>query len=401
MTHVAGFALCCVAAVGGAVGTADSRDAGGASSSASTIPATTTSVAPGAPPPTHDVSVVRSDADADEPLCDIHDRPPQNIDQSADSTSANALLPMMSVVNTYGVPLGQEFHGAGQSWNDDGERVVVAAFVANVAEHRDALDDLVDDADRLVVCRARLTTGEGAAIVAEIQPLLAEFEHAFGPNGMDGRVEVNVLAGHEATAQMLHAEYGDQLDLTLGAFPYPMPDPLPEPVCPDLAATNPDLPYAVEAPETVVLEPAAGPGTSVSVPFVNATSERIAFLTGYPWMYLTDRDTGAVVGVPNGNFGREDLGIPVDLEPGAVFEQRVRVPTASCDPSIGHTLPPGDYDLYAVYNVVADTTNIDTGDFAVGPVPVTITDGASPDRRDVTRASARRRAVATGSTTGG
>jgi hypothetical protein len=227
-----------------------------------------------------------------------------------------------------------------------------------------------------VVCRARLTRSEGAAIVADVEPQLAEFEHAFGPTGMDGRVDVNVLAGHDATAEMLHAEYGDQLGLSLGAFPYPMPDPLPEPVCPNLPETNPDLPYAEEEPVPAVVAAADGVHASVGVPFVNATSERIAFGSGYPSVYLADPDTGDVVGVPNAKFGIAAVGVPVDLEPGAVFDGSVSVPTAACDPSVGHTLAPGDYDLYAVYSVVTDTVNIAEGDFAVGPVPVTITAGS-------------------------
>lgn len=371
MGNVAGVTVICAAAIGGSAVATCSRDA---TSAPSTIPATTTSTPPGAPPPTHDAGVVRAEADAAEPLCETSRSRPDDVAWEDDAAAADALLPMMSVVNTYGVPLGQEFHGAGQSWNDDGDRVVVAAFVANVAAHRDALNDVVDDPDHLVVCRARLTAGEGATLVAEIQPRLAEFEHAFGPSGMDGRVHVTVLAGHDQTAETLHAEYGDQLVISLGAFPYPMPDPLPEPVCPDLPATNPDLPYAVDDPVPVALETAAGPGTSVAVPFVNATSARIAFLTGHPSMVLVDPDSGEVVGIPHGGFGAADIGIPVNLEPGAVFDsESVRVPTAACDPSVGHALPPGDYDLYAVYSVVADTVNVAEGDFAVGPVPVTIT----------------------------
>ncbi len=336
-----------------------------------TVPATTTTstTVPGAPAPSV-VPVERSSDDADEPLCATRIDPPEGTDTS--EPPQITLEGEMSVVNTYGVPLGEEFHGAGMTWTDDGRRVVIAAFVANVAEHREALVDLVDDPDHLVVCRARLTRSEGAAIVAEVQPRLAEFEHAFGPNGMDGRVDVNVLAGHDATAEMLHTDYGDQLDLSLGAFPYPMLDPLPEPVCPDLPATTPHLPYAETEPVPVVVTAADGVHASIAVPFVNATSERIAFGSGHPSVYLADPETADVVGVPNANFGITSNLVPVDLEPGAVFDETVSVPTAACDPSVGHTLPSGDYDLYAVYSVVTDTVNIAEGDFAVGPIPISI-----------------------------
>lgn len=363
--------LAAIALVGALGGGRLSSDGVGAAQSP-TVPATTTTstTVPGTPAATA-APVERSSDDADEPLCVTRRDPPEGTDTS-EAPSQITLEREMSVVNTYGVPLGEEFHGAGMTWTDDGRRVVIAAFVANVAEHREALVDLVDDPDHVMVCRARLTRSEGAAIVADVQPRLAEFENAFGPNGMDGRVDVNILAGHDATAEMLNAEYGDQLDVSLGAFPYPMPDPLPEPVCPDLPDTNPDLPLAAESPSPVAVAAGDGVHASVGVPFVNATAERIAFGSGYPSVYLADPDTGDVVGVPNANFGIEAVGVPVDLEPGAAFDGSVSVPTAACDPSTGHTLPPGDYDLFAVYSVVTATVNITEGDFAVGPIPISI-----------------------------
>lgn len=367
----AGFAAGTLVGVAAGVGPLLAAESG--ESEASAIPATTSTstTVPGAPPPPV-VTVERTSADADEPLCVSRIGPPDGADTSA-APAQTTLEGVMGVVNTYGIPLGEEFHGAGMTWTDDGRRVVVAAFVANVAQHRDALEGLVDDPDHLMVCRARLTRSEGAAIVAEVQPQLGEFEHAFGPTGLDGRVEVNVLAGHDEPAEVLHAAYGDQLDITLGAFPYPMPDPLPDPVCPDLPGTNRDLPYAVDEPSPVVIEPADGVHTSVGVPFVNATTQRIAFGSGHPRTVLVDPHTGDVVGVPNANVGIDAVGVPVDLEPGAVFDATIRVPTAACDPSMGHTLRPGDYDLYAVYSVAGDTVGIAEGNLAVGPVPVTLT----------------------------
>lgn len=337
-----------------------------------TIGATTTTD-PAAPPATHDTTVVRSAADAGEPLCNLDARPPDGIDPMDDIAAADALLPMMSVVNTYGVPLGQEFRGSGQSRNAAGERIVVGAFVANVAEHRAALMELVDDPDHLVVCRARLTVGESNAIVAEIEPTI-EGKGNHGPGGLVGRVTVELFAGNEATAERLHATYGDQIVMTLGVFPYPMPDPLPEPDCPMLASARDDLVYAIDDVAPIVVAASAGFETRVAVPFVNASPMRVAFMTGYPWPYLVDPETGEIVGVSNSSVGIAAIGIPVDLEPGAQFDQDTWVPTASCDPALGHTLPPGDYQLYAVYSVVADMVNITDGDFAVGPVPVTITD---------------------------
>lgn len=358
---MAGLAL--VAAV---VGVGRLEPAGSPEPGGATIPATTTTTTtvPGAPPPPPAPPVVRSEADVDEPLCESRHEPPAG-SGAGDAPSLATLESLMSVVNTYGVPFGEEFHGAGMTWTDDGRRVVIAAFVANVAEHRDALHDLIDP-DHVTVCRARLTRSEAATIVAEVEPLLVDAGLAYGPSGMEGLVDVDLRAGNEQLAESLRENYGDQLALTLGAFPYPMPDPLPEPTCRDLPPTSADLPYAVEQPDPVALTAADGMDTNVEVPFVNATSEHIEFTTGVPVPYLADPESGDVVGVVNAGVAFVAIGIIVDLQPGDLLDQGVHVPTASCDPALGHTLPPGEYHLYAVNSIDADK------DFAVGPVPVTI-----------------------------
>lgn len=76
-----------------------------------------------------------------------------------------------------------------------------------------------------------------------------------------------------------------------------------------------------------------------------------------------------MVGVSNSGLGIADVGLIVDLAPVAQFEQDTWVPTASCDPALGHTLPPDDYQLCAVYSVGTDPINITEGDFAVGSSP--------------------------------
>lgn len=337
---------------------------------ASTLPATTTTstTIPGAPPLPSAAPIDRTAADADEPLCSTS-RGPTDVDPAEDRAAADALLPMMSVVNTYGVPLGEEFHGAGQSWNGDGERIVVASFVANVAEHRRALTDLVDDPDHLLVCRARLTQSEAATISTEITPLLVDVEWASDPTGLDGRLDVDLRAGRETLAATLWETYGDQVAITVGVFSYPLPEPLPEPICPELPDLHPELRYVADDPEPVVLAADESFETNVDVPFTNISSQRIDLTTGVPRPVLVDAASGDVVGVPGGIAGFLAVGIIVDLDPGEQHEQAVSVPTASCDPALGHTLAPGDYHLFAINS--SDRTD---RDFAVGPVPVTITD---------------------------
>lgn len=337
------------------------------------VGATTTMPDPAAPPLAPDPEVVRADADADEPLCALAVRPPAGLDAEADRAAAHALEPMMAAVNTYGVPLGQEFRGSGQSRDASGGRVVIASFVANVADHRSALSELVDQPDLLVVCRARLAVGEANAIVAEISPRVDGAGHA-SPGSLDGQVRVSLGAGHEPLAAQLHAAYGDRVTITLGAFPYPMSDPPPASVCPDLAPFS-DILLTVAGDWPIVVETTDRMSTRVDVPFMNTSSQRVSFTTGYPWPLLVEPLTGEVVGVPDADMAVPSLGFGVELDPGEAIDSpdfSTWVPTATCDPSVGHTVPPGDYHLYATYSIVGDTVNIDVGEFAVGPFPVTV-----------------------------
>lgn len=369
---------CCAASFGAIGGVTTTTPPGPDTTIGATTTTTTTGPSQSSDPPvgtpvaTHDTDVVRSEADAAEPLCRLDARPPGDLDPVQDAAAADALLPAMSVVNTYGVPLGQEFRGSGQSWNGDGERVVVASFVANVADHRAALTDLVDEPDRLVVCRARLTVGESNEIMAAVAPLIAGSATS-GQGGLVGQVTVAVHAGNEPLAEQLHAAYGDQIEVTLGVFPYPMPDPLPEAQCPALVGVNADLVTASDGRSTISVEASAGFETLVPVPFANVTSDRVDFMTGYPAPYLVEGDTGRVVGVADANTGIPAVGLLVDLAPGAEFDAGTWVPTASCDPALGHTVPPGDYELFAVYHAGNDVVGTAAGEFAVGPVPVTVT----------------------------
>ena len=66
---------------------------------------------------------------------------------------------------------------------------------------------------------------------------------------------VDLLVSEEAYADELLARYGELVHVNVGAFPYPMPDPLPESRCETLGD-----PQAVDGLE-ITLDPIASPIT--------------------------------------------------------------------------------------------------------------------------------------------
>ena len=71
-----------------------------------------------------------------------------------------------------------------------------------------------------------------------------------------------------------------------------------------------------------------------------------------------------------------DVGIAVDLAAGESMDLPLVVSTASCDPELGHRLPPGDYLLAAS----VQHSNGDVMTLRSPPIPITIGEYA-PGRR--------------------
>ena len=68
-----------------------------------------------------------------------------------------------------------------------------------------------------------------------------------------------------------------------------------------------------------------------------------------------------------------DQDIPVDIEPGGVFELPLFASVASCDPALGTELPPGDYLVVAeVSHIVQGADGAEILDLVSEPQPVTI-----------------------------
>lgn len=220
------------AVVGGArIVAASTTAAPSATSTTAPLPATT---APPAPPTPGAVYSPRtwelSDADLDEPFCpDRSDRGPgtSGADPEAVIGESTRLEPMLGIVVAYGTEHADSFGSYGLHWIEFGDAWVFISFTHDIAAHRAALVGMVPFPEELIVCRAAIT-GDDVRVLH--QQLVSDLEGRFVHVGMgNGRVTVGLYAQNEALAAELVAIYGDAVEVNVGLFPYPMPDPLPDP----------------------------------------------------------------------------------------------------------------------------------------------------------------------------
>jgi hypothetical protein len=76
----------------------------------------------------------------------------------------------------------------------------------------------------------------------------------------------------------------------------------------------------------------------------NVGETRIEITSGTATGTIQDRDSRVVSA---NNIGLEDLGIPVDLDPGESARLRIFASTSGCDPQLGYQVPPGHAQLIA------------------------------------------------------
>lgn len=337
-------------------------------------PATSTSVPPPPPPgvPYTPATLELSDADLDEPFCpERSDQGPGASDGDPHTLVAEAtrLEPMLGVVLAYGTEHADSFGSYGLHWHTSDDASVYISFTQNIATHRAALLELVPLPEELIVCRAAIS-GDDVRVLH--QELVQDLEGRFTHVGMgNGRVTVGLYAPDEAIAADLVARYGDAVEVTVGMFPYPMPDPLPESLCEPIAAPAPGLELASArgGSESVALGDVTTEALDLTL--TNTTETTIEFIHGVWIGRLTRR--GDTLSAAHFVGSVAAIGYTLTLEPGDSEAVSVSIPTASCDPAVGYQVPPDDYDLYIVVDPGGPTQNVPDAPFSLGPVPITIT----------------------------
>lgn len=155
---------------------------------------------------------------------------------------------MLGIVVAYGTEHADSFGSYGLHWIESDDASVFISVTHDIAVHRAALEGMVPFPEELIVCRA-VITGDDVRVLH--QQLVHGLEGRFVYVGMgNGRVTVGLDAQNEALAAELVAIYGHAVEVTVGLFAYPMPDPLPDPQCEPIPPPASGLELAVGSGQT-------------------------------------------------------------------------------------------------------------------------------------------------------
>jgi hypothetical protein len=148
-----------------------------------------------------------------------------------------------------------------------------------------------------------------------------------------------------ATAEELHQQFGDDIELTVGALPYP---PGRQPPRPPAADSLPDLldPDAIAAELDGPAVVSSGHTLRHGLLLRNRTGRELQIATnGQVTAIVVDPHTGEVMG---GSAGPQTLPLVIfRVAPGQTGRVPLLIGTASCTSRLGYAIPPGDWGMQA------------------------------------------------------
>ena len=183
------------------------------------------------------------------------------------------------------------------------------------------------------------------------------------------RLSVELAASAADIAAVLHEKYGAEVELRVGAMPYPAPEQ-PHPAwrtLPDTPAGSVGLSVEPVSPLSVP----SGAATTATVRVLNHVEVPRSLSTNGHLQSAVVDDAGRVVGRYVGPQHLPHVGFVV--EPGRSTEVPVLIGTDSMAPELGYAVPPGHWGLV----VVLDT---DEGKTVSLPVPLEVTPAPSRER---------------------
>jgi hypothetical protein len=288
----------------------------------------------------------------DEEIACPHFRTPTSPINGADSQVDTQFAERnLGAINAYVSAHASE---GGTPWLDgvnDPPQLVVG-FTSNVAQHRTALAALLADPDRVLVCRVAHSQADVSAAAAEIEGSESSGSDGFLSisSGVDA-VTVHLRGDRQAVADDLIARYGDLVSITLGNFPYP---PSSEPTSSGAGAwCAADLtgPTDLDGLRAVLTfsEPSVHSGQDINgtVTVTNTGDSAMGFETGSPLVGSVVKP-GTTTAVASYSGAIAGVGLSPMLQPGESTDIPVYIGTESCDPSLGYTLLPGQYEVLAV-----------------------------------------------------
>jgi hypothetical protein len=148
-----------------------------------------------------------------------------------------------------------------------------------------------------------------------------------------------------ATAEELHQQFGDDIELTVGALPYP---PGRQPPRPPAAGPPADLldPHEIAAELDGPAVVSSGHTLRHGLLLRNLTARELQIATnGQVTAVVVDPHAGGVVG---GFAGPQTLPLIIfRVAPGQTERVPLLIGTASSTPRLGYAIPPGDWGIQA------------------------------------------------------
>ncbi len=204
--------------------------------------------------------------------------------------------------------------------------------------------------NQVTFLRAPYLLSELNEVIIDIRARLDD-EHPAALQGIGVGLRIGLeLAGPALpAADGILADYGEYIEsFSVGAFPYPMPDPLPESLC--LSAPDAVDPSTLGLEVSIDLESAtveAGLRTTGTFTVSNVGTDTYSMRWGFEVMGLGAGVTSSSVS-DGGRNRSESTGL---LVPGGSVAGRFDIATTACDPSVGHRLPAGDYPIWGTITV--------------------------------------------------
>jgi hypothetical protein len=218
---------------------------------------------------------------------------------------------------------------------------IVIGFTDHLDEHCAALRDILAYPDEFELVLEEATQTQLAAIQRDVSVMAGD--RLLGSGQAANTVSVMLRADGEAVAAAIAEKYGDLVEISVGALPYP--DPGTDNRCSDLVPPPPSEPTSLVAtlrPISGVVR--VGHHFDAVVTVTNTGGESTTFESGSPLTALVyAQGAGEVVGIFTG--GIAGVGVGAELGPGESIDIEVVGGTASCDPALGYALPPADYEV--------------------------------------------------------
>lgn len=254
--------------------------------------------------------------------------------------------------------------------NEPSVRIIVLVASAEPERHAEALKKIVAYPDQLDVRSTVHARSELEITMDEIRNR-AEWPEAFLSLGIvRGRINVQLMADQESLASTLAANYGNALELRVGALPFPSIQDGDR----NSRRVGPEIPLIASSELNATIEGnlvvSSGGTTGGSLRFHNLGSETIVLNTnGCVTARVLDPSTGEVIG---GFVGAQTLPlVQFSIAPGASAAVPVMIGTASYRSRLGYTVPPGEWEIDALITLEGQ------GQRRIAPLRIVITPPSS------------------------